>query len=58
MLSLVSVAHQPDTDWVINAQPIPEAGDGFRVKELAAACPGAARVIGVRKTCVGYFLAE
>jgi hypothetical protein len=28
------------------------------LKELAASCPGAAQVISVRKTCVGYFLAE
>jgi hypothetical protein len=28
------------------------------LKELAAACPGAAEYIGFRKACVGYFLAE
>ena len=28
------------------------------LRKLAASCPGAAQVISVRKTCVGYFLAE
>ena len=28
------------------------------LKDLAASCPGAAQVVSVRKTCVGYFLAE
>ena len=46
-----SVPYKDDTRWRSVLQKA-------ELKELAASCPGAAQVVSVRKTCVGYFLAE